>query len=111
MTYLNQFHKEATKRKRRKIEESLKSPMNSVDAANYMKNREMAIEPYVKAAEAAVKCGLGLNAGHDLNLNNLKYFNGNIPGLLEVSIGHALISDALYMGLENTIQAYRRQLL
>jgi len=80
-------------------------------AANYMKNREMAIEPYVKAAEAAVKCGLGLNAGHDLNLDNLKYFNGNIPGLLEVSIGHALISDALYMGLENTIQAYRRQLL
>ncbi len=80
-------------------------------AANYMKNREMAIEPYVRAAETAVKCGLGLNAGHDLNLDNLKYFNDNIPGLLEVSIGHALISDALYMGLENTIQAYRRQLL
>ena len=80
-------------------------------AANYLKNREMAIEPYVKAAETAVACGLGLNAGHDLNLDNLKYFNRNIPGLLEVSIGHALISDALYMGLENTIKAYREQLL
>ena len=71
----------------------------------------MAIEPYVRAAEVAVKCGLGLNAGHDLNLDNLKYFHQNIPGLLEVSIGHALISDALYMGLENTIKAYRSQLL
>jgi pyridoxine 5-phosphate synthase len=80
-------------------------------AANYLKNREMAIEPYVRAAETAVACGLGLNAGHDLNLDNLKYFNHNIPGLLEVSIGHALISDALYMGLENTIKAYREQLL
>lgn len=80
-------------------------------AANYHKNREMAIAPYVKAAETAVKCGLGLNAGHDLNLDNLKYFNQNIPGLLEVSIGHALISDALYLGLENTIKAYRAQLL
>lgn len=80
-------------------------------AANYHKNREMAIAPYVKAAEEAVRCGLGLNAGHDLNLDNLKYFNRNIPGLLEVSIGHALISDALYLGLENTIKAYREQLL
>ena len=80
-------------------------------AANYLKNREMAIEPYVKAAQAAVECGLGLNAGHDLNLDNLKYFHNNIPGLMEVSIGHALISDALYMGLENTIKAYRAQLL
>ena len=79
-------------------------------AANYLKNKEMAIEPYVKAAETAVKCGLGLNAGHDLNLDNLKYFNDNIPGLMEVSIGHALISDALYMGLEATIKAYREQL-
>ena len=79
-------------------------------AANYLKNREQAIEPYVKAAETAVKCGLGLNAGHDLNLDNLKYFNDNIPGLMEVSIGHALISDALYMGLEATIKAYREQL-
>jgi pyridoxine 5-phosphate synthase len=53
---------------------------------------------------------LGINAGHDLSLENLKYFNDNIPGLLEVSIGHALIADALYFGLENTIQQYRRQL-
>lgn len=80
-------------------------------AREYHANREKAIEPYVKAAEEAVRCGLGLNAGHDLNLDNLKYFYDNIPGLLEVSIGHALICDALYMGLENTIQAYKRQLL
>ncbi len=80
-------------------------------AVNYVLNREKAIEPYVKAAQTAVKCGLGLNAGHDLNLENLKYFNSNIPGLLEVSIGHALICDALYLGLENTIRAYRRELL
>jgi pyridoxine 5-phosphate synthase len=58
-----------------------------------------------------MECGLGLNAGHDLNLDNLKYFKENIPGLLEVSIGHALICDALYLGLENTIKAYREQLL
>lgn len=79
-------------------------------ARNYTVNREQAIEPYVKAAETAVQCGLGLNAGHDLSLVNLQYFNRNIPGLLEVSIGHALICDALYLGLENTIQAYRREL-
>lgn len=79
-------------------------------ARNYPVNREQAIEPYVKAAETAVQCGLGLNAGHDLSLVNLQYFNRNIPGLLEVSIGHALICDALYLGLENTIQAYRREL-
>ncbi len=80
-------------------------------AREYRAGREKAIEPYVRAAEEAVRCGLGLNAGHDLNLENLKYFYDNIPGLLEVSIGHALICDALYMGLENTIQAYKRQLL
>jgi pyridoxine 5-phosphate synthase len=80
-------------------------------AANYHKDREAAIEPYVKAAKVAMECGLGLNAGHDLNLDNLKYFKENIPGLLEVSIGHALICDALYLGLENTIKAYREQLL
>lgn len=79
-------------------------------ARNYTVNREQAIEPYVKAAETAVQCGLGVNAGHDLSLVNLQYFNRNIPGLLEVSIGHALICDALYLGLENTIQAYRREL-
>ena len=80
-------------------------------AANYHKDREAAIAPYVKAAKVAMECGLGLNAGHDLNLDNLKYFKENIPGLLEVSIGHALICDALYLGLENTIKAYREQLL
>lgn len=79
-------------------------------AREYPINREAAIEPYFKAAEQAVRCGLGLNAGHDLNLENLRYFHKTIPGLLEVSIGHALICDALYMGLENTIQAYLRQL-
>ena len=73
--------------------------------------REEAIKPFVEAANAANECGLGINAGHDLNLDNLKYFAGNIPGLLEVSIGHALICDALYLGLENTIQLYLRQLI
>ncbi|MFA8451623.1 MAG: pyridoxine 5'-phosphate synthase [Bacteroidales bacterium] len=79
-------------------------------AANYSKNREEAIAPYVKAAEAAHKLGLGINAGHDLNLDNLRYFKENIPGLMEVSIGHALICDALYIGLENTIQLYLKEL-
>ncbi|MDD2594455.1 MAG: pyridoxine 5'-phosphate synthase [Bacteroidales bacterium] len=75
-------------------------------AANYHINREQAVEPYLKAAEQALKCGLGLNAGHDLNLDNLRYFHEVIPGLLEVSIGHALICDSIYMGLEKTIKAY-----
>lgn len=79
-------------------------------AAGYDADREKAIEPYVRAAEVAKKAGLGLNAGHDLNLTNLKYFNERIDNLLEVSIGHALICDAIYMGLENTIQAYLREL-
>lgn len=79
-------------------------------ASNYHQDREKAIAPYIKAAKAAQKVGLGLNAGHDLDLDNLKYFAQNIPGLLEVSIGHALICDALYYGLENTIQMYLRQL-
>ncbi|HKL07966.1 MAG TPA: pyridoxine 5'-phosphate synthase [Bacteroidales bacterium] len=79
-------------------------------AANYSINHEQAIAPFIKAAEAANNLGLGLNAGHDLNLDNLKYFKHHIPGLLEVSIGHALISDALYYGLENTIQMYLREL-
>jgi pyridoxine 5-phosphate synthase len=69
-----------------------------------------AVAPFVKAAEIARDAGLGLNAGHDLNLDNLRYFHMNIPWLLEVSIGHALISDAIYLGLENTIQMYKRQL-
>jgi pyridoxine 5-phosphate synthase len=79
-------------------------------AHQYQQNKEAAIAPYIKAAEVAQKLGLGINAGHDLHLNNLKYFAQNIPGLDEVSIGHALISDALYYGLENTIQIYLRQL-
>jgi len=75
-------------------------------AVNYPLNPQMAIENYLQAAEEAVKQGLGLNAGHDLNLYNLSYFAQNIPQLLEVSIGHALICDALYLGLEATIQRY-----
>ena len=79
-------------------------------ATGFYKNRNKAIAPFVKAAEVAQEHGLGLNAGHDLNLDNLSFFADNIPGLLEVSIGHALISDALYYGLENTIQMYLREL-
>jgi len=74
-------------------------------------NPETAVKPFILAAETATNAGLGLNAGHDLNLQNLKYFSDHIPDLLEVSIGHALISDALYYGLENTIQMYLRQLM
>lgn len=73
--------------------------------------RQKAIAPYIAAAKKANELGLGINAGHDLDLNNLKYFAENIPGLLEVSIGHALITDALYFGLENAVQLYRRQLI
>ena len=69
-----------------------------------------AIAPFIRAAELAREAGLGINAGHDLNLDNLAYFHSNIPWLLEVSIGHALISDAIYLGLENAIQIYKRQL-
>lgn len=79
-------------------------------ATDYPKDRENAIAPFVAAALKAQELGLGLNAGHDLSLENLAYFAQNIPSLLEVSIGHALISDALYLGLENTIQQYKRQL-
>jgi len=79
-------------------------------AHQYQQNKEQAIAPYVEAAEVAHKAGLGINGGHDLDLHNLKYFAQNIPHLDEVSIGHALISDALYYGLENTIQMYLRQL-
>lgn len=71
---------------------------------------EAAVAPYRKAGEQALALGLGLNAGHDLNLQNLAFFKKEVPGLLEVSIGHALISDALYFGLENTVQLYLRQL-
>jgi len=79
-------------------------------ASAFPGNSVKAIEPFIRAAEIARDSGLGLNAGHDLNLDNLRYFCQNIPWLLEVSIGHALISDALYLGLENTIQMYKRQL-
>ncbi len=79
-------------------------------ASLYPMDREAAISPYLEAAEIAMKLGLGINAGHDLDLNNLWYFSRNIPGLLEVSIGHALVSDALYLGLEKTIQLYLKQL-
>jgi pyridoxine 5-phosphate synthase len=80
-------------------------------AKQYHANKEAAIKPYIIAAKKANELNLGINAGHDLDLQNLKYFTENIPGLLEVSIGHALISDALYLGLENTVQLYRRQLV
>jgi pyridoxine 5-phosphate synthase len=79
-------------------------------ATNFSSNAVAAIDPFIKAAEIARTNGLGLNAGHDLNLDNLRYFHQNIPWIEEVSIGHALISDALYLGLENTIQMYKRQL-
>ncbi|SFB94005.1 pyridoxine 5-phosphate synthase [Parapedobacter composti] len=79
-------------------------------ARAYHGNREQAIAPYVEAANEALEAGLGLNAGHDLDLHNLRYFNEHIPGLLEVSIGHALISDALYLGLEETVKRYLAQL-
>ncbi len=79
-------------------------------ATLFNENKEAAIEPFILAAAQAEKVGLGVNAGHDLNLENLNYFFRHIPNLLEVSIGHALICDALYLGLENTIQSYIRQL-
>lgn len=80
-------------------------------ANNYTKDKESAIAPYIKAAKRAGELGVGVNAGHDLNLENLAYFAHHISGLLEVSIGHALICDALYYGLENTIQMYKHRLI
>lgn len=79
-------------------------------ARNYPVDREKAIAPYLEAANAAHHVGLGINAGHDLDLNNLWYLNRTLPGLSEVSIGHALISEALYSGLEKTIGLYLQQL-
>ncbi len=76
-------------------------------ADNYADNREVAISPFVEAAEAAREEGLGLNAGHDLSLENLAYFHEQIPWLDEVSIGHAIICDALYLGIEETIHRYQ----
>lgn len=79
-------------------------------AKQYASNREQAVQPFAKAAKYANELGIGINAGHDLSLENLHYFAQHVEGLLEVSIGHALISDALYFGLENTIQLYLRSL-
>ena len=98
------------------IEHAVKSGTDRIDlytesyATNYPMDKTGAIKPFIESAKLANELGLGINAGHDLDLNNLKYFAENIPGLLEVSIGHALISDALYFGLENSIQLYLRQL-
>lgn len=79
-------------------------------AEQFDENKEAAIAPYAAAAKKANELGLGINAGHDLSLKNLNFFAKNIPSLLEVSIGHALVSDALYLGLENTIRMYKHQL-
>lgn len=79
-------------------------------AKQYPTDKLKAVAPYVEAAAVAKQLGLGINAGHDLDLNNLAFFSQHIPQLDEVSIGHALVCDALYLGLENTIQLYRRQL-
>lgn len=80
-------------------------------AKHFHEDKEKAIAPYITAAKRANELQLGINAGHDLDLQNLNFFSKNIPGLLEVSIGHALISDALYLGYENAVQLYKRQLL
>lgn len=79
-------------------------------ATGFHLNKEKAIAPYIAAAAKAVELGIGINAGHDLDLNNLQYLKQNLPKLDEVSIGHALICDALYLGFENSIQLYKRQL-
>lgn len=80
-------------------------------ADGYAADRRSAVEPFVEAANAARRLGLGVNAGHDLSLENLRFFSENIPFLSEVSIGHALICDALYMGLENAVRAYKECLI
>lgn len=79
-------------------------------AMQYADNKEIAVKKYVETAQLANELGLGINAGHDLSLENMQYFKEKIPFLAEVSIGHALISEALYLGLENTIQAYLKRL-
>lgn len=79
-------------------------------AAKYAENKENAIAPFLKAAQKANELGIGINAGHDLSLENIQYFNDNIPGLLEVSIGHALICESLYLGLENVVNMYLNKL-
>lgn len=98
------------------IEQAVKTNTDRIElyteeyARLFYSDKEKAITPYVQAAGRANQLGLGINAGHDLNLDNLGYFAQKIPGLLEVSIGHALVADALYLGMENTIQMYKRQL-
>ena len=79
-------------------------------AQNYHSNREDAVAPYVRCASLGQRLGLGLNAGHDLDLHNLAYLKQKIPFLDEVSIGHALICDSIYLGFENAIQMYLKQL-
>ncbi|MBM1106062.1 pyridoxine 5'-phosphate synthase [Aurantibacter crassamenti] len=79
-------------------------------AEEFAKGNKLAITPFVKAAKTASKFGVGINAGHDLNLDNIKFFKENIPNLLEVSIGHALISESLYLGLDNVINMYLNRL-
>jgi len=79
-------------------------------AHQYSLGNKNAIEPFTKAAELSNEIGLGVNAGHDLSLDNIKFFKDNIPGLLEVSIGHALVSESLYLGIENVIQMYLQRL-
>lgn len=98
------------------IEHAAKTGTNRIElytepyASEYAINREKAVAPFVQAALLARECGLGINAGHDLSLENLKFLIENIPFLDEVSIGHALISDALYLGLEETIKQYKYQI-
>ena len=98
------------------IENALLTNTNRIElytesyASGFDKNPTQAIKPFVEAAKKANEVGLGINAGHDLNLYNLNYFYKNIPQLLEVSIGHALISDALYFGLENVVRMYKQKL-
>jgi pyridoxine 5-phosphate synthase len=79
-------------------------------ASEFLVSKEVAVKPYIESARIAKEGGIGINAGHDLDLHNLKFLKQNIPYLDEVSIGHALICDALYFGLENTIQLYLKQL-
>ncbi|MEO7987960.1 MAG: pyridoxine 5'-phosphate synthase [Chryseolinea sp.] len=79
-------------------------------AIEFLVNRDIAVKPYIESAKVAHEAGLGVNAGHDLDLHNLKFLKQSLPYLDEVSIGHALVCDALYLGLENTIQLYLRQL-
>ena len=98
------------------IEEAAKTGADRIElytedfASQYEKGNEKAIEPYIKSAELASSLGLGINAGHDLSLDNIQFFAQHIPNLLEVSIGHALISESLYLGLQNVISMYLHKL-